>query len=330
MTGRFGQRHQDLLDAFLWNAENYRETDDGGIEILVDPARVRKTISADGRHSLSGIQKLIKELREVTLEIDTPKLSIMGGLVDHVVKSPMTRPDPLHDCERHLWRVRIGLALAELLRHDLPIHYNPAPIAQLQTGVSQAVARHILSHASQPSGGWKLDRLIEAVAGVLTAVDLRNKRREVRLDSSALSGIGIILDNDRLFLVNKVCSTRPIKCEKSPKRVAPARCRAAPARENDQTCSTGPVLQDLSGSFRADVSAAPEGATASSAITPPGANAPTPQGVKLPAGGEFLATTTKDPFPAGCQHPRRGSPRMRRGGENDLSQLDLFEGFGSA
>lgn len=96
VTGRFGQRHQDRLDAFLWNAENYRETDDGGIEILVDPARVRKTMS-ESRHSLGGIQKLIRELREVTLEIVVMKtgLSIMGGLVDHVVKSQATRPDPI-------------------------------------------------------------------------------------------------------------------------------------------------------------------------------------------------------------------------------------------
>ena len=326
VTGRFGQRHQDLLDAFLWNSEKTRQGEDGGLELLVDPARVRKTMSADGRHSLSGIQKLIKELREVTLEIDTPKLSITGGLVDHVVKSPITRADPLHDCERHLWRVRIGLALAELLRYDLPLHYDPTPIAQLQNGVSQAVARHVLTHTHQPNGGWGMDNLIQSVCGELGSTMIRHRRRELRIDSRTLSEIGIIIDGERVFRVGQVdqaCSIRPIKREKSSKRAAPARCRAAPARQNVETCSTRPILQYSSEYFRAYVSAAPEGAAASSAITPPGANAPTPQGVNSPAGEEVL-TATKDHSPAGRKHPRRGSPQKRRG-ERDMSQLSLFD-----
>jgi hypothetical protein len=48
VTGRFGQRHQDLLEFFLWNTERRRVLADGGIEILVDPARVRRTMSSSG------------------------------------------------------------------------------------------------------------------------------------------------------------------------------------------------------------------------------------------------------------------------------------------
>ena len=327
VTGRFGQRHQDLLDAFLWNAEENRQVEDGGLEVLVDPARVRKTMSVDGRHSLSGIQKLIRELREVTLEIETPKLSIMGSLVDHMVKSPMMRADPLHGGERHLWRVRIGLALAELLRHDLPLHYDPTPLIQLQTGVTQAVARHILSHASQPSGGWKIDGLIQAVCGELASTMIRHRRREMRIDGHALLNLGIVIDGDRVFTDGRACSTRPMKTEKASKRAAAARHRAAPARENTKTCSSRPALQDPSGSFRADASA-PEGPMHPATPPPPSA---TPKGVKCPAGRRLSTTAAQasskdqDPFPAGYPHPRRGSQRKLRGCEGDLGQLNLFD-----
>jgi hypothetical protein len=309
VTGRFGQRHQDLIDAFLWNAEKTRQIEDGGIEILVDPAKVRKTMS-DARHSLTGIQKLIRELREVTLEIETPKLMIMGGLVDHVAKSPVTRPDPINGGERQLWRVRIGLALAELLRYDLPLHYDPTPITRLQSGISQAVARHVLTHTHQPNGGWDMDNLIQSVCGELGSTMIRHRRRELRIDSHTLYEIGILIDGERVFRVGKVdqaCSTRPIKRDKSSKRATPARCRAASARQNVATCGTRPVLQYSSEYFRADLSAAPDGATASSAISPPVADATTPQGVNSPAGEEVSTATT--PFPAGQHHPQRGSTR---------------------
>ena len=281
VTGRFGQRHQDLLDAFLWNAENYRETDDGGIEILVDPARVRKTMS-ESRHSLGGIQKLIRELREVTLEIVVIKsgLSIMGGLVDHVVKSQATRPDPINGGDRHLWRVRIGLALAELLRNDLPLHYDPTPITRLQNGITQAIARYILSHTSEPNGGWILDNSIRAVAGELSAVSMRHRRHEIRLDEDGLAVMGIIIDGERIHRhTAKACSTRPVEPKKPSKCAAPARHRAAPARENGQTCSTRPALQDPSGSLQADNKHPPEGSA-----SPPSPSAPTPRGVF--SGGE--------------------------------------------
>ena len=308
VTGRFGQRHQDLLDAFLWNAEENRQVEDGGLEVLVDPARVRKTMSVDGRHSLSGIQKLIRELREVTLEIETPKLSIMGSLVDHMVKSPMMRADPLHGGERHLWRVRIGLALAELLRHDLPLHYDPTPLIQLQTGVTQAVARHILSHASQPSGGWKIDGLIQAVCGELASTMIRHRRREMRIDGHALLNLGIVIDGDRVFTDGRACSTRPMKTEKASKRAAAARHRAAPARENTKTCSSRPALQDPSGSFRADASA-PEGPM--HPATPPPAFGD-PQGGEMSGGEKVINNRCPSlikrsrPFPRWISSPQKG------------------------
>ena len=236
VEGRFGQRHADLIEAFLWCAEQRRESDDGALELLVDPARVRATLS-DDRHSLQRIKMWITELRAVVIEIETPTLKIIGGVIDHVEISPKTRKNPLTRGQRHLWRVRINKAFAHILANDLPLHYDPAPIARLKSGISQAIARHILTHKNQPAGGWRLDSLIIAIGGSRpgNSITLRHRRHEVRADVAGLSKIGIVVDGDRVRrkTVEKeaacstgpiACSTGPIACSTGPARAAPAQC----------------------------------------------------------------------------------------------------------
>lgn len=96
VVGRLGQRHADVMDAILYCSERKRVVDDGGIELLVDPARLRKTLS-ESRYSLSQLEKLLAELRAATITIETPQFDfpIIGGLIDHVVPSEKTRPNPL-------------------------------------------------------------------------------------------------------------------------------------------------------------------------------------------------------------------------------------------
>lgn len=202
VTGRLGQRHADLVEAVLYCAERRRDVSDGGVELLVDPARLRKTLS-DSRYSMTQIQKLLADLRAATVEIETPELMrsgerIIGGLVDHVVPSPMRRSNPLTGGERYLWRVRLGVALVMLLNRDLDLYYDPSPIARLQHGVSQAVARHVLSHRNEPAGGWHLDTVISAVAAPLSAKAMRDARFRLREDSENLSRIGLSIDGDRI------------------------------------------------------------------------------------------------------------------------------------
>lgn len=198
VTGRLGQRHADVVEALLYVAERRREVSDGGIELLVDPARVRRTLS-DHSYSLNRIQALLRDLRSATVEIVTPELEhsgdrIIGGLIDHVVPSPKTRYNPLTGGQRNLWRVRLGIALVMLLERDLRLYYSPEPIARLQHGVSQAVARHVLTHQHNPSGGWHTDTLLRAVYGQdITSMALRNGRRRLKQDGEGLRKIGIEL-----------------------------------------------------------------------------------------------------------------------------------------
>lgn len=203
VTGRLGQRHADVLESIMFVAERRRDIEDGGIELLVDPAAIRRSLS-DYQYSYQGIQDLLADLRAATIEIITPEMEatgdrIIGGLIDHAIPSQMTRPDPLGG-ERQLWRVRLGVALVMLLDKDLSLYYQPMPIARLQHGISQAIARHILSHKHQPYGGWHLDTLIRAVCGEdAKAKTMANARARVKKDSEQLKEIGIeIADGNRV------------------------------------------------------------------------------------------------------------------------------------
>lgn len=199
VTGRLGQRHADVMDAILYCAERQRAVEDGGIELLVDPARLRKTLS-ESRYSLAQLEKLLVELRSATITIETPQFEfpIIGGLIDHVIPSEKTRPNPLTGGERRLWKVRLGVALVMLLQHDLHLYYNPAPIARLEHGISQAVARHVFSHKVAPLGGWYMDTLIVAVAGKIPSQAMRDARRWLRKETDALRKIGLVLDHNRI------------------------------------------------------------------------------------------------------------------------------------
>ncbi len=82
-----------------------------------------------------------------------------------------------------------------LLEHDRCLYYDPAPIARLQHGISQAVARHILTHKNDPAGGWHVDTLIRAVCGEnINSKRMRNGRSRLREDAEKLHEVGITID----------------------------------------------------------------------------------------------------------------------------------------
>ena len=193
VTGRLGQRHADIMESILYVAERKRDMSDGGVELLVDPAQLRRALS-DHQYSFTQIEKLLTELRAATITIETPKFDfpIIGGLIDHVRPSPMTRPDPLTGGQRNMWRVRLGIALVMLLEHDLSLHYQPMLIARFKHGISQAIARHVMTHKNYPVGGWHMDTLIRAVYGDDVASQvMRDGRRRLKQDAIRLAEFGI-------------------------------------------------------------------------------------------------------------------------------------------
>jgi hypothetical protein len=194
VSGRLGQRHADVYEAIRHTALDSRERD-GQTDLLVDPARVRRTIGQ--QYSYSTLWRLIDEIMQAVIEIDTPSVRALGHLIDSVIESKKRVYNPLGG-ERTLWVVRLGLVARAFDLHDLPLYYDPAPIARLQHGISQAVARHVLTHAQMPRGGWTLDGLIVAVAGYIGEQAMRDARRRVRADAAGLAELGVEIDDDRV------------------------------------------------------------------------------------------------------------------------------------
>ncbi len=198
VKGRLGQRHADVLEAVRACALEMKPTDDGGLLVLVDPFEIRKKVGT-GYYSGEQLNILLTELTEALVTVDTKEFRGVGHFIDSTIESKK----PAHDKrgrERYLMIVRFGKIGLLLLENDLPLYYNPTPISHLKSGMSQAIARHVLTHKHEPRGGWHLDTLIEAVAGKISGTKLRDARRYVRNDAQDLERCGIFIHEDRVTL----------------------------------------------------------------------------------------------------------------------------------
>ncbi len=200
LWGRLGQAHADVLEAICFCREKRKDLEDGAIKLLVDPAEVRRRSRQDG----TTLKRILLDLQQAVIEIIEPKhLACQGQLIGHIDfalrgdGSYITRQNPFGG-ERHLWSVTLGPVLTRLVQADVWVGYDPAPIARMRHGISQAIARHVLSHKTAPRGGWNLDGLIRAASGELNDQQLRDRRREIRADAEALAAIGVQIEGGRV------------------------------------------------------------------------------------------------------------------------------------
>ena len=200
IKGRLGQAHLDVFEAICYSREKKREVD-GRIHILVDPWEVRKK---SGQMSGTTLTKITDDLLEAIIQIIEPDpLACIGHLVDHIDVARKSSTDEKITRlgtfgERELWTVKLGEAFCKFVQKDIWVGYDPAPIARLDHGISQAVARHVLTHKTVPNGGWKLDTLIEAVAGAVSLELGRQYRKRIREDAQRMAEIGVIVEEDRI------------------------------------------------------------------------------------------------------------------------------------
>lgn len=202
VRGKIGQVHADIIEAICRHAEDHRIiAATGHMQILVDPYKVRVTVGGGKAYSNDTLWRMLTELREtsITLEVPSQHLKILGGILDRVEESSAQRMNRVTGKMRQLWRVTLDPAFAALLREDLQLHYDPAPLAKIETGVAQAIARHILTHRDQPVGGWLIDSLIKAVGADGDSVSMRHRRREIHASTESLRTVGIVVDGNRIF-----------------------------------------------------------------------------------------------------------------------------------
>lgn len=208
VSGKYGQAHVDFVEAIFRNAEKKRRDDEGGIEIIVDPYKVRMTAGGDKKISWQQMQVLKIEVMQVVIDLRGNAFNkpITGHIIDQITESKIKAPSSMERMggtnERWLWYVKLGPAFVRFVDEDLRLYYDPTPIAALNTGIAQAVARHVATHKHQPNGGWKLDELIKAVGAGANSKSMWERRNELKEDAEGLRVIGLIVEGDRLTREN--------------------------------------------------------------------------------------------------------------------------------
>ncbi|WP_018913527.1 hypothetical protein [Thiomonas sp. FB-6] len=211
IKGALDQGHADVAEAILHTGMHAAELPEGRISVVADPAEIRRVAR---QASGTTFQAVLEDLMRALVQIVEPEpLASVGHLIDHIDHfakhadgSFMMAPNPLDRRERHLWTIEFGKVLCRLLEQDLWLYRDPAPIAAMRHGISQAVARHVLSHRTVPAGGWRLDGLILTVAGPIEGAALRDRRRElcgVHGDSDALRRAGVLIEDGRVYRVER-------------------------------------------------------------------------------------------------------------------------------
>lgn len=208
VIGKLGQAHADFVESVFYNAEKSRELENGAVQLLVDPYKVRTSVGGGKQYSYEALHAISIDVMAAVIDLKVYEtgLDVIGHIFDEIDKSPMTRPNKLDGGERHMWRVTVSKAFVELMRHDLKLSYNPMSLAKIETGVAQAIARLVMTHTVKEDndGGWYIDTLLKQV-GIDPAkkTDMRNRRREVRNDADNLAEIGIIVDGEKIKRVAK-------------------------------------------------------------------------------------------------------------------------------
>jgi len=204
IDGKLGQVHADIVESIFYYADRTIKLEDGRVVITVDPYKIKKSVGGGKEYSYQTINKRIDEIMKalVKLEIYATEQEVTAHIIDKVVKSKRMLYNPINGSKgskRHMWEVTISNEFMQLIREDLPLHYDPLPIAKLDTGIGQAVARHILTHKSEPKGGWIIDNILIAVGvNCNKTQEIRNRRRDIKNDAPNLAKLGIFIENNRI------------------------------------------------------------------------------------------------------------------------------------
>jgi hypothetical protein len=208
VEGKIGQCHLDFLEAISRHYIDRKDIkDDQGrtaqVVLLFDPHVIRKALGGNlSRYPMTRLTTLSDDLRLTSIKFSWEdkkgKYSVTGGIVDLVEKAEAL-VSSRNGQSRHLWKIYFNKAFVNLIRFDINLCYDPIPIIRLKQGVSQAVVRWLNTHCCQPNGGWRVDAVLKAVCGDMENDDLRNRRRELKMDEKGVKATGYLIENGRIF-----------------------------------------------------------------------------------------------------------------------------------
>jgi len=203
ITGRLGQRHADLIDSIMYASDDYFIDKVGRLQILFDPHKIRMILGGGKQAAGDWMHKLFNDLCTARMEWDyTHKDSRrrgLGGIIVKVERTTYSTIDPLTGGNRSFFRVVFSEEWTALVKDEIEMHYNPALIAGMKHGVSQAVARLTLTH-KKTKNGVGIETVLDQVGIPHTGVIRRKARRRLVIDRNKLSECGICVEHDKITL----------------------------------------------------------------------------------------------------------------------------------
>lgn len=213
LCGRIGQAHVDLLECAMETSISHGENRAGRLCVVIDPQKLRTAMSKGrARVSYAQIRKLLKEWRAAEIEELTIRLfpdfrivtaSVISEVwyrdVGKVPGNAVGRGIKGHQrAERELWMIEFSHAWTLLWKTDLPLSYGDKlqHIVAMRHGVSQAVARFMLSHKDGARYG---------INSVLDHLQVgkewrRDRRTEIQADEDLMNLAGIRIVGDHLIV----------------------------------------------------------------------------------------------------------------------------------
>jgi len=209
IEGRLGQGHKNLLETILWKREVYKHIEIEGkkyLKLVYDQEKIRKYLSQGTKYSYQTYKKLIQDMIQTYIELETDKVRIKGTLImeveESLVKKPVKSKSPIIPKQTPLTAVIFGAVGTALIDNELRFTYDPKRITELDNGISQAIVRFLLTHKRHPRAGYHLKELVENIEEKVEGQKWWNIKRFLKEDTEKLKDIGIVINfkEDRLFI----------------------------------------------------------------------------------------------------------------------------------
>jgi len=205
IKGNIGQAHKNVLETILYKRKAY--TTKPCLRILYDEYEVRRYLSRSSEYSYDTYKKLIEDMIRTYIKLETDELTIEGTLIARKItaknysrKSRSNLPG-LKGKQVHFAVIELGDVASLLFEKELRFVYDPKPIMELRSGISQALVRYLRTHRRHPAAGYHLKELIENLVDNVEGQRWKNIRRFLKKDAEKLEGLGVRIDfkKDRLF-----------------------------------------------------------------------------------------------------------------------------------
>jgi len=210
IEGRLGQAHKNVLETILFKRKAFA-LKGASLKILYNEYEVRKYLSQTSEYDYRTYQRLIKDMITAYVKLEKEDETIEGTLIrekltakNYSYKTRSNLP-AIAGKEIEYAVVEFGYVATKLIKEELRFTYDPKPIMNLDSGISQAIVRFLKTHKHHPETGYHLKALIENLVENVEGQNWRNIKRFLKKDAEKLEAIGIVIDfkKDRLYVVKK-------------------------------------------------------------------------------------------------------------------------------